>query len=116
MFMPPKVDPPRETEVYDMYESLRDDVVDEMFEAPDDVQQALEPVCQALTNLLDNEDMIALQANEAKFTVLTPAIKSANDELQKALAGVQAVAGKMNDAAAVIGGITKLLNLADKFA
>ena len=114
--MPPEVDTPSEDAVYAMYQSLLSDVTNEIFEAPDDVRHALEPVHQALTNLLDENDVIALQANEAKFTALTPVIKSANDELKKALAGIQAVADKMNDAAKLIGGITQLLNLATKFA
>lgn len=113
--MPPEVDMLDEGAVYEMYRTLLDDVTDEIFEAPDDVLHALEPVHQALTNFLDDDDAIALQANETKFTALTPVMKSANDELKKALAGIQAVADKMNDSAKVIGGITQLLNLATKF-
>lgn len=113
--MPPEVDTPSEGEVYDMYQSLLDDVTDEIFAAPDDVRHTLEPLHQALTTLLDEDDATTLQANEARFTALTPVMKTTNDALKKSLVGIKAVADKMNDAARVIGGITLLLNLATKF-
>lgn len=114
--MSPDVGTLSESAAYDMYQSLLDDVTDEMFAAPDDVRHALEPVHRALTKLLDEDDVIALQANEARFTALTPVMRSANEVLKKALARIRAVADKMGDADKVIGGITKLLDLATKFA
>ena len=66
--------------------------------------------------MLDEVDAAALQANEAKFATLTPVMKTTNGELKKALVGIKAVADKMNDAAKVIGDITLLLNLANRFA
>ncbi len=115
--MPTPPEPPTEAQIYDMYQNLLDAINTEIFATADpDVLHVLEPASQALTDLLDDEDMIHLEANTALFAALTPKMKAANDALKAAQAQIAAVADKLANAGKVISALTQVLTTTAKFA
>ncbi|MGA1984547.1 MAG: hypothetical protein ABSG84_19040 [Acidobacteriaceae bacterium] len=115
--MPTPSESPTEAQVYSIYQNLLDTINHEIFATADpDVLQVLEPASQALTDLLDDDDMVHLEANTALFAALTPEMKTANDALKTAQAQIAAVADKLADAGKVISALTQVLTTAAKFA
>ena len=115
--MPDPSDIPTEAQVYDMYEELLDAINHELLNSnDDDVHDIFEPLSQDLTDLLDDDDMVALDANTAKFAALTAPMKTVNDSLKAAETDIASVSDKLADSGKILSGLTTILTTAAKFA
>ena len=109
---PPK---PTEADVYAAYQSALDTLNAECKAATGAATLALNDAAQALSDLMTTDNVVALQANTAAFTALTPDMKKANDALKTLKGQIAAVASGIANVGKVEGAINQVLNLAGKF-
>jgi hypothetical protein len=101
-----------EDEVYTLYDNLRKKIQAQIFVTEDlTALPALEEASQALTDLLDDDDTIHLQANTAQFTALTPKMKATNGTLSDVKAKLDAVTASFAEGAKIAADIGLILTL-----
>lgn len=112
----PSVPESTELKVYAAYQAALDAINEECKETTDtDVLIPLNDAAQAFSDFLTEQNELALQANTAVFTSLTPGMKKANDGLNKLKDQLDAIQSKLKDFDKVLSAITGVLELAGKF-
>lgn len=112
----PQTSAPTEQQVYQLYENVLDDLNRICNNTMDkDVIDTVCPVAQSLSDWLTEVNELDLEANTALFQKLTPAMKTANLQLKVLKQQLAGIADKIDDIGKVLEGLTKVLELAEKF-
>jgi uncharacterized protein YukE len=115
MSTPPITPKPMEAQVYAAYQSLLDTLNTECKIATGDATQSLNDAAQAVSDMLTADNEVALEANTAAFTTLTPGMCKANDALKTLKSQIASIATGIADVGKVEGAINEVLGIAAKF-
>lgn len=107
--VPPALANPDNVQAYqDLYDALGRAYWDASdINSKDTIQGVREAVYDIITGL----DEAQLEANTAKFLIIVPTIKNANDALKKIQAGISDITKNINTAGTVLAAISKVLSL-----
>jgi hypothetical protein len=106
---------PTEAQVYAIYQSVLDVLNAECKAATGAATLPLNDAAQAVSDLMTTQNEIALQANTAAFTALTPEMKKANDALKTLKGQIAAIASGIANVGKVEAAINQALQLGEKF-
>ncbi len=106
---------PTEAEVYAAYDSLLKTLNAECKAATGAATLPLNDAAQVISDLLTNDNEVALQANTAAFKALTPEMKKANEALKTLKAQIASIASGIANVGKVEGAINQVLGLTAKF-
>lgn len=106
---------PTEAQVYAAYQSLLDTLNAQCKAATGAATQPLNDAAQAISDLMTCDNIVALEANTADFTALTPEMKIANDALKTLQGQIAGIAAGIADVGKVSGAINEVLQLTSKF-
>jgi hypothetical protein len=106
---------PSEAQVYAAYQSLLDALNAACKAATGTAAVPLNDAAQAIQDLLTADNEIALQANTASFTALTPAMKQANSAIKTLKDQIASIAAGISNVGKIEGAINQVLQLTGKF-
>ncbi len=108
--------PITEDQVYTAYQAVLDTLNASIISTVDPAAiQILQAHAQNLTDLLDNDDIVRLEANAAELAALSPSMAKVNTLLNTLQNQLKGVADNIADAGKILGAIATALQLTAKF-
>lgn len=112
---PPTEPAPTEAQAYAAYQDLFDTLNAECLAATGPATLALNDAAQVISDVLTAKNEVAIQANTAAFTALTPEMGKANGAINTLKSQIAGIAAGIANVSKVEAAIDKVLQLTAKF-